>query len=107
MPQPKVLNQEGKKLYLDAFLNDNFVLLLRKNTITSTPNIVFLQEKINLKIVTLNKDFLDFENVLTNWFSKQKIDFVVIRPDKYIYDAGSLYALEKVMQYLRRRLNIK
>ena len=107
LPQPKVLNQEGEKLYLDAFLNDNFVLLLRKNTITSTPNIVFLQEKINLKIVTLNKDFLDFENVLTNWFSKQKIDFVVIRPDKYIYDAGSLYTLEKVMQYLRRRLNIK
>ena len=103
-PQPKVLNKEGEKLYLDAFLNDNFVLFLQKNTITSTPNITFLKEKIDLKIVTLNKDFLDFENILTNWFSSQKIDFVVIRPDKYIYDAGRLYALEKVMQDLQEQL---
>ncbi|MGB1205526.1 MAG: bifunctional 3-(3-hydroxy-phenyl)propionate/3-hydroxycinnamic acid hydroxylase [Chitinophagales bacterium] len=104
--QPKVLNKEAEKLYLDSYLDNNFVLFLRKNTITSTPNISYLKEKIDLRILTLHKDMIDDENILTNWFSKQKVDFVVIRPDKYIYDAGRLYTLEKVARSLRQQLNV-
>ena len=64
----------------------------------------YLKEKLHLKILTLDKDIIDSENVLTKWFSKHKIDFVIIRPDKYIYDAGRLYNLEKTTQHLQEQL---
>jgi len=102
--QPKVLDKQGEKFYLDTCFEHHFVLFLRKNAITNTPNISYLKEKLHLKILTLDKDIIDSENVLTKWFSKHKIDFVIIRPDKYIYDAGRLYNLEKTTQHLQEQL---
>ncbi|OJJ19273.1 hypothetical protein BKI52_20895 [marine bacterium AO1-C] len=47
----------------------------------------------------------DLDNQYKHWFHKNRIDFVIIRPDRYIYDAMKMNDLSKVVQHLQQQFS--
>ncbi|HAS45120.1 MAG TPA: hypothetical protein DCS93_31850 [Microscillaceae bacterium] len=47
----------------------------------------------------------DLDNQYKRWFRKHRVDFVIIRPDRYIYDAVPLTSLSKTIQQLQQQFS--
>lgn len=98
---------------LDDSLSDGFNILGFTHSPTdylSDENLKYLKG-INTyfyKIVTSNTEpytdvpwIHDYEQHYQKWFRKNRVDFVIIRPDRYIYDAVKITELDKAVQRLK------
>lgn len=45
---------------------------------------------------------IDSQQHYKRWFKKHRVDFVILRPDRYIYDAASVSNLSQVLQKLKK-----
>lgn len=87
MPQPRVTDDAGNSHLLDDVLGLRFALLT-----TSTPEGVPVQrfrDELGGIVLTLGKDVYDYSGELGPWLDKHDVSSVLIRPDRYVFDAGN------------------
>ncbi|TFE36513.1 bifunctional 3-(3-hydroxy-phenyl)propionate/3-hydroxycinnamic acid hydroxylase [Paraburkholderia dipogonis] len=98
-PQPKVQAYGAKAVPLDDVLGNDFALLFRRDAISNLhPAVKRAREQLTLKLVSfdvkaLPGSVLDMEGKLDAWFRQHRIDFVLIRPDRYVFDGGKISQL--------------
>ncbi|MBX2875187.1 MAG: bifunctional 3-(3-hydroxy-phenyl)propionate/3-hydroxycinnamic acid hydroxylase [Saprospiraceae bacterium] len=99
--QPTISVGQNRELWLDELLGNQFALISTQK-LGGTHTQAF-EKQLGAKILILNKDFqaTPFEE----WMAKHDIDFVLIRPDRYIYDAGKMKHLEQVFTSLSKQLD--
>ncbi len=100
MIQPLVQNLAGKNLLLDELLGNSWAMLHLTPALAYGKWMHILLEKNGIKFVNIMQHFKEENGQLTQWFYQQKISFVVIRPDRYIFDAGKAGEEEEVLKNL-------
>ena len=92
--QPMVQFEGQPEIFLDDFLGNQFALVSTKkiaNTFLKAFN-----NKLGGNTYILNKDF--HGSIFQQWMKDQQMDFVIIRPDRYIYEAGPISELGKTLE---------
>ena len=87
MIQPWVEDLRGKRHLLDDLIGLRFALVA-----TSSPtgeSVYRFAKELDGALLKLEKDFIDPDGTITRWFDKNKINAVLIRPDRCIFDAGN------------------
>ena len=85
-----------EQLLLDDLLG-NHLALISTNAISSALSNKF-KSRIDGRLYVIDENFTSPE--LKAWMKAQKMEFVIIRPDRYIYDGGTLKDLERIMNTL-------
>lgn len=98
---------------LDDMLGSRFALLSRAGCLDRASEIVQrLGQSVLIKHVEFDNRAAgavieDHQKLLAGWFDRHRVDFVLIRPDRYVFDAGKCEALGDVVsnfqEQLRRR----
>jgi 3-(3-hydroxy-phenyl)propionate hydroxylase len=101
MIQPLVKNILGEEVLLDDVLGTGFALLGRVEARLSTENQA-AASRLPIRCVTLGTDFTDQTNTLQAWLDQAKANFILIRPDRYIF--GSSTDANELVQALRSQL---
>jgi 3-(3-hydroxy-phenyl)propionate hydroxylase len=110
-PQPLVRLHGGEEVLLDEVLGNDFALLFRRDEINALhPTVKRARERLKLKLVSFDANASpaslgDTDGKLDAWFTQHRLDFVLIRPDRYVFDGGRIHQLEAVMAPLLETLN--
>lgn len=96
--QPLVKNLAGKEMLMDDFIGNQLTII--SNFCLPDSTVKRFQDKALGKVFTLKYEFTDNSHVLRKWMKKHKVDFVVIRPDRHLFDAGRKGQEEKVLKQL-------
>lgn len=86
MFQPEVTSLQGKACLLDDLIGLKFALI-SINSPTGNSVHRFSQE-LGGVVLKLGKHLLDTDGSLGEWFRKNRVEVVLLRPDRYIFDAG-------------------
>jgi 3-(3-hydroxy-phenyl)propionate hydroxylase len=84
---PRVQTSDEKWLVMDEIIGDRFALI-SKSTITGEA-VDWFHATLGGVSLTIGKDIKDSSGKLTQYFNDNKADVILVRPDFYIYDAGS------------------
>jgi len=97
-----LINVEGKDILLDELLGDGFSIISKSG---SDYQIFQMDDfRISQKDGHLNKPSLIFQSAaLQTWFSENNIEFVMIRPDRYVYDAGKITDIQRILDNFREQ----
>jgi 3-(3-hydroxy-phenyl)propionate hydroxylase len=105
--QPHV--QLGDRLVpLDGLLGNDFALLSRAGSLDrADATIQELGRIVSLKHIEFGDKYSgamvqDNRCTLSQWFDRHQVDFVLIRPDRYIFDAGKMDAFGSVLHAFQR-----
>ncbi len=91
--QPRVVGGGGTVL-LDDVLGDHFALLSRAGSLDGHAGPI---ERLGRTVPLRHVQFADrtsgcrvgdCDGSLRRWFDRERVDFVLIRPDRYVFDAG-------------------
>ncbi len=96
--QPKVKNLAGKEMLMDDLFGNQLTILTNFAFPQST--IATFHKKTLGKTFTLKYEFIDHTHDLRVWMKKNKVDFVILRPDHYVFDAGRKGQEDKVLNQL-------
>ncbi|MBD9578164.1 bifunctional 3-(3-hydroxy-phenyl)propionate/3-hydroxycinnamic acid hydroxylase [Pseudomonas sp. PDM23] len=103
--QPKVLREEeGERVLLDEALGHGFALLARRGCLdTQRALLERLAQQVELRLLEFAEDptspvLGDPTGALQDWFDEADMDFVLIRPDRYVFDAGRADQLGRVAE---------
>jgi len=99
--QPLITNKQRQITLLDNVLSHRFVLLSK---VEVPPTIIQQLSRLPVDFYHFPTHFSDFNDILQSWFTKNKVDFVLLRPDSYIFDAGNMRILPEVINHLRQLL---
>lgn len=103
-PQPAVARMDGPPVLLDEVIGQGFAMIARQGAIASLPpELRELADHLPLRIVTFAAApaagvIGDQSGALEKWFTRARADFVLVRPDRYVYDAGRAEQLGEVLQ---------
>jgi 3-(3-hydroxy-phenyl)propionate hydroxylase len=109
--QPLVSRADGAPLLLDQALGQDFALLACKGAIDrARPALRTLQQRLPLELVEFDTKpspgcVGDPDGTLARWFDCHGIDYMLIRPDRYIFDAGRADSFDRVAADLASRLH--
>ncbi len=92
-PTIQVAEQE---LLLDEILGNQFALISLKEIPSRL--VTNFKSRLNGQVFLVGTNFIAAE--LEEWMQVHKMEFVIIRPDRYIYDAGMMTDLEKIVSGL-------
>jgi 3-(3-hydroxy-phenyl)propionate hydroxylase len=101
--QPQVALPDGRKVLLDEALGSGFALLARRGAVDSRrADLARLTSLVDLKLVQFAEVadaqcIGDAEGKLRAWFDRAGVDFVLIRPDRYVFDAGRANTIGRVV----------
>lgn len=109
--QPRVSRADGAAVLLDEVLGRGFAILARRGGVAGQGAAIATlrrQVQLPLKVVefctaTGDECVGDAQGTLHRWFGEHDIDFVLIRPDRYIFDAGRAGELEAVLKQLAQQ----
>ena len=87
LPQVKV-EYQGKDALLDDVLGYRFALLIRPGT--QSESIAAWAEMRNIDVWRLGTDFRERQGHLEQWMRDEKLEFVLVRPDRYVFSAGAI-----------------
>lgn len=88
MFQPKVIDTSGDLVLLDKLVGLKFALVTLDRPVG--PSIDRFVDELGGVVLVLGADLRDGPDpTLSEWFAKNKARAVLMRPDRYIYDAGS------------------
>jgi 3-(3-hydroxy-phenyl)propionate hydroxylase len=98
IPQPFISLKDERKVYFDELCGFHWVVLF-----LSDSKIVPFNPSGFLKYISVVQDFsesaIGIKSVFLNkWMIKNKVDFVVIRPDKFIFDTGKVNDYDKIIR---------
>ncbi|WP_020533849.1 bifunctional 3-(3-hydroxy-phenyl)propionate/3-hydroxycinnamic acid hydroxylase [Flexithrix dorotheae] len=116
--QPEVhIKGEATSIKLDKVLGKGFVILSLYQSpipVLSQQNQDFLK-RINFKVLMIkntsdelkmDEEVCDSDNELKKWFSRHRVEVVVLRPDRYIFDTSHIHNLNKTIDYMREKLSL-
>ncbi len=109
--QPIVSRDDGARILLDEALGRDFAVLARKNALAAgRPALQALRQRLPLKLVEFDAQpsadcVGDPNGALRRWFDREGVDFVLIRPDRTVFDAGRAEAFDAVAADLAARLH--
>ncbi len=107
--QPNVELPDGRTALLDEALGSGFALLARRGTSAKqTAPVARLREAVDLEVVEFGamadaRCVGDIDGKLQAWFDAAGVDFVLVRPDRYIFDGGRAGTLRRVAELFRER----
>ena len=103
IPQP-ILNRESKPIKLDRIIASKFSIISNKALPMLSPKaeLIFKHLSIHFEKITSNDDK---ENRLKNIFDKY--DFVVVRPDLYVYGGCDLENISNIIESLEDTFFLK
>ena len=99
--QPIISVDNKPEILLDELLGNQFALISAeklRGVLVET-----FHKKLGGKVLLLDNDFQS--TIFKEWMVAQQMDFVLIRPDRYIFDAGKMDDLENVLNALFNQLN--
>lgn len=96
--QPKV-SIGRNEILLDNLLGNKFAIIQKLDDQIFIHQLG-LTELSNFKIEQLSTEKPIMCKSLLNWIEQHHVDFILIRPDKYIFDAGRMEELPKVIDNL-------
>lgn len=91
-----IIEIDEQAILLDTLLGNQFTLISKVNI--SQQQVANFNNRINGKVHLLGIDFHSEE--LADWMTAHTMDFIIIRPDRYIYDAGKILELPKIWKKL-------
>jgi len=109
--QPPVSIANGACVLLDQALGRDFAVLARRGALDGArPTLQALRERLPLRLVEFDAQpsaecIGDAEGAVSRWFDRAGVDFMLIRPDRYIFDAGRASAFDAVAADLASRLH--
>ena len=108
MIQPRVRRDDGGEVLLDNVLGDGFAVIAR----TGAPGKGLSVPGIALRLVEFGPvaghgGVVDSDRALDRLFRTNGVDFVVVRPDRYIFDAGKAADLPRILADLAARLGAR
>ncbi|MES9968530.1 MAG: FAD-dependent monooxygenase [Candidatus Thiodiazotropha sp.] len=86
-PQPKVFDAKGNHQMLDDLIGLNFALI--STNFATGPAVERMVREIGGVVLKLGVDFSNPGGEVSDWFRKNKATTVLVRPDRYIFDAGN------------------
>ena len=110
--QPPITLPDGTIDLLDEALGRDFVVLARTGTIVGHQKILNdLRRAIPVSVLEFGDGseraaITDHTGVLKRWFHEHGIDFVLIRPDRYVFDAGLSSKLDEAVRGLLSSLAV-
>ena len=114
-PQIEVADNKGNLTFLDNLLGRDFAIITfdsKHSPSLSKPNLEFLS-RLNIPFIHFGKlekavyaptNIYSKASELVAWKEKHKVDFVILRPDKFIYDGAKLNRLDHHIDHLRKKL---
>lgn len=87
MIQPKLLTRLGKEQLMDKFIGLNFALISISEA--NGENVYRFMRELGGKVLKIGVDFQDHEGRFMKWCKENKVETVLLRPDRYIFDAGN------------------
>ena len=103
-PQPMLTRPDGASIPLDEVIGQGFAIVAREGAFSQqSPELLELAGRLPIRLVTFGANaspdvMLDHSGALHNWFKRAKVDFVLVRPDRYVYDAGRADQLSAVLK---------
>lgn len=94
---------------LDDVLGNHFSLLSKTGCLDCATGLIdSLRQTAAVKHVEFGSRHsgaivADDRNLLENWFGRHNVDFMLIRPDRYVFDAGKAAAFGDVVRDFQRR----
>lgn len=85
--QPKVQNKEGAEVLLDDMIGDQFALISTEYKPGNATK--WFQNEFDGRILVMGQNIDDTSGVLGRYFKKHRIQTLLLRPDRYIFDAGT------------------
>gem|GEM_PF-3846828 len=84
--QPNVETPDGKNVRLDEVTGDGFVLMLLAAEQSET--IQWFESTLKGRVIVVGQDLQDSSGELGDYFKEHEVSAVLVRPDRYVYDAG-------------------
>lgn len=88
LPQVKI-EWQGSEVLLDDVLGYRFALLVKPELLTDW--VAEWAAKRDISVWQLGKDFQEPQRMLEQWMREEKLDFILVRPDRYIFGAGAIH----------------
>ncbi|WP_167884297.1 bifunctional 3-(3-hydroxy-phenyl)propionate/3-hydroxycinnamic acid hydroxylase [Leptospira ilyithenensis] len=111
--QPKVSVKNGDPVLFDSLIGDHFVILTRddqlkhyRSSITELSCLIPLKE-ISFNSVSYAEAIQDTEGKFKKLFDQHNLDFVIIRPDRYVFDGGKKEEFPFVSNHLIRQISVR
>ncbi len=101
--QPAVTTPNKSTVALDDLFGNGFALLGRAGVLNkNNPVLKRLLGILPIQIIEFDRNVTatsvaDSTGKLGKWFEKHNADFMLIRPDRYVYDAGKIADLDHVL----------
>ncbi len=92
IPQVKV-EWMGSEVLLDDVFRYRFALLVKPELLTES--IINWAAKRSIAVWRLGTDFHERQKLLEQWMREESLDFVLVRPDRYIFGAGPICEFEQ------------
>jgi 3-(3-hydroxy-phenyl)propionate hydroxylase len=102
-PQPLVTRVDGSLVLLDDIIGQGFAIVARQGAIPQLPaEIRALADHLPLRVITFAAApdtgvVGDQSGALQRWFKRAGADFALVRPDRYVYDAGRSEQLLEIL----------
>ncbi|MGH9799618.1 MAG: bifunctional 3-(3-hydroxy-phenyl)propionate/3-hydroxycinnamic acid hydroxylase [Blastocatellia bacterium] len=87
LPQVKIEWRGGETLLDDVF-GYCFALLLKPEMLSAS--VADWAAKRNIGVWRLGDDFKELQGELAQWMREETLDFVLVRPDRYVFGAGAM-----------------
>lgn len=105
IPQPLIVLKNKEKVYFDELCGFHWVILFRSDC-----KIIPFNPSGTLKYIPVVESFSESSIGIKSlffakWMIKNKVDFVVIRPDKFIFDIGKAKDYDKVIRNIDSYIN--
>lgn len=84
--QPNIETLDGNQILLDDLTGNNFVLL-QTSPVNST-HADWFETELGSPVLVMGRDFKDVNRKLAAYFNKHGVTQILVRPDRYIFDAG-------------------
>jgi 3-(3-hydroxy-phenyl)propionate hydroxylase len=108
--QPTITLADGRTTLLDEVLGSQFAILARSGTLDGRRGAIDrLRTRVPVEVVEFDGDATehrigDPDGILSDWFDRNGVDFVLLRPDRHVYDAGRADALDRVVASFSEQL---
>jgi len=99
----------GRDMLLDDVLGDGFALIGRPQALQPHRGAIdMLRAEGDVAVYEIGdarspERLVDIEGRFADWFDENRVDFVLLRPDRYVFDGGRAKDLPAVVEEFRRK----